>query len=92
MKYLFLMLTLLCIACGECDQSSYYQVIKKAEDGASPALCRYEVHGIGACASWQSRQVLHFTDSCSKFPLSKILTRAQVESYNGNQGSVPPGN
>ena len=85
MKYLFFLVMLLCISCGECDQSSYYQIVKKYEEGA--ALCRYELEGIGACASWQSRQVVHFTDSCRRFPLSKILTRAQVESYNGKPGS-----
>jgi len=88
MKYLLVVFAVALISCGECDNSTYYQIKRKSPDGDSPIFCRYEVDGLGACASWQKTQVLFFTDSCSKFPLSKILTRAQVDAYTSKQGST----
>jgi hypothetical protein len=82
MKYLAIIFcAVLFSSCGECDNSGYYQVKHKVQDGDSGSMCRYEIDGIGACASWQKTEVIFFTDSCSKFILSQIIPRSVALKY-----------
>lgn len=82
MKYIVIIfLSILFTSCGECDNSAYYQVKHKVPDGDSGHLCRYEIDGIGGCATWQKTEVILFTDSCSTFILSQIIPRSVAMKY-----------
>ncbi len=66
-------------SCGECDGSKFYQIKVKNESG--PTMCRYEADGLGPCTTWQKTESIFFTDSCKRFKLSEILTRAEIDRY-----------
>lgn len=82
MKYLFFCCTIYLCSCGECDNSKFYQIRSKDPDATNPAMCHYRVEGLGGCTTWQKTEQLFFADSCKKFSLSQILSRAQVQSYS----------
>ena len=84
MKYLFLFFAISLAGCGECDNNQYYQVKVKNSDSANAAMCHYEVVGLGHCTAWQSMQHIQFTDTCSKFSLSQIITKDVVNAYQNN--------
>lgn len=77
----FLLVIWVLSACGECDSSKFYQIKTKDSDGDSAYMCRYQADGLGPCNTWQPTESLHFTDSCKKFKLSQILSRAQMSKY-----------
>ena len=67
--------------CGECDSSSYYQIKSVSPDVSIKWKCRYVAEGLGPCATWQKTQQIVFSDTCQKFAVSQILSRAQVNAY-----------
>jgi hypothetical protein len=81
MKYLVIFCLMALVGCGECDKSKYYQIKSKGPDNDSASMCRYEADGIGMCTTWQKSEVIYFTDSCSLFKLSQIVSRAMIEKY-----------
>ncbi|NOT75371.1 MAG: hypothetical protein HOP08_10605 [Cyclobacteriaceae bacterium] len=82
MKYIIALLaSFFLFACGECENSKYYQVKSKDPINESSTMSHYEVIGIGSCASWQNRQVVQFNDSTSKFNVSQIVSRAVINKY-----------
>jgi len=74
----------LCVAfcrCGECNNSNSYQIKSVLPDAALTWKCHFVAEGLGPCATWQKTQQIIFADSCSKFALSQILSRAQISKY-----------
>lgn len=78
---IFILLLCLFARCGECDSSSYYQIKSVTPDATIKWKCRYIAEGLGPCASWQKTQQIVFADTCRKFVVSQILSRAQVSAY-----------
>ncbi len=82
MKYVaYLFLLTLLNGCGECDNSTSYQIKSKNPDANEKWKCHFVAEGLGPCASWQKSQQIVFADSCTKFALSQILSRQQIAPY-----------
>jgi len=82
MKYLItLILAVVLAACGECDNSKFYQIKAITPKGNSTFISNYEANGLGPCTSWQKTEVVTFTDSTSRFKLSQIIDRATILQY-----------
>jgi hypothetical protein len=87
MKYLIpLILAVVLAACGECDNSKFYQ-IKVITPRGNTLISDYEANGLGPCTSWQKTEVVTFTDSTSRFKLSQIVDRATILSYQSKGSS-----
>ncbi|MBS1505074.1 MAG: hypothetical protein JSS79_00395 [Bacteroidetes bacterium] len=80
-KIFYIVLLLGLNRCGECDGSSTYQIKSVTPDPTIKWKCHYVADGLETCASWQKTQHVSFADTCSKFALSQILTRAQISKY-----------
>ncbi|HWA34739.1 MAG TPA: hypothetical protein VG737_11440 [Cyclobacteriaceae bacterium] len=82
MKYLItLVLAVVLAACGECDNSKYYQIKAITPKGSDGLISTYEADGLGPCTSWQKTEVVMFTDSTSRFKRSQIIDRATILGY-----------
>ncbi|CAN5301094.1 hypothetical protein BH10BAC4_BH10BAC4_09250 [soil metagenome] len=81
MKTFLFAIAVLLYGCGECDSSKYYQVKAKNPAGDSKFLCSYKVVALGPCMSWQKSEEIYFTDSCSVFTLSQVVSLSRIEKY-----------
>ncbi len=82
MKYLFVLaLAAVLAACGECDNSKFYQIRTITPKGSNGLISSYGAEGLGPCTSWQKTEVVNFTDSTSRFKLSQIIDRATILQY-----------
>jgi len=80
-RLVYIVLLLALNRCGECDGSNTYQIKSVSPDPTINGKCHYVADGLETCASWQKTQHVSFADTCGKFALSQILTRAQISKY-----------
>ncbi len=82
MKYLVILILAIAVAaCGECDNSNYYQIKTITPKGDNALMSNYEADGLGPCTCWQKTEVVLFSDSTSRFKLSQIVDRATILQY-----------
>lgn len=78
MKKLIVILLIFLSSCEKCD-SLRYQVHEKNDKGNG--TCEYVMWAFTNCPAWETREIFKFTEVCSKYDLSQILSKDEVAKY-----------
>ena len=76
-SYLLLLILSFSVSC-DCD-APRYQIVEKKEKANQ--ICDFKAQALTTCATWQSRQTIIFSDSCSLFQLSEVVDLKDLDKY-----------
>lgn len=76
--FFLLFISVFLTTCDTCD-GVRYQVHDKKEIGNGQ--CEYTMWAFTECAAWQKRDIFTFTEQCSLYQLSQIISKEDADKY-----------